>query len=538
MLLRYCRVGRGLSVVSLLLALCGTVVAQKGEPDRPTVDDVLRELSVEFGPKEGKYRSLVKAVRKSVEKHLGQFEAPLGGGVELTLEAHPRLGLVAELADAARERGKGKKNSAEVKALLEAYPWHEMLELPRGLEYGSDRAIPPNHDGFIVLNGTPDPLPGYPELTVNHYLYGLGEIASWNTGVKVKKGEPEYVGRTAGERARAADELPSWEALRVYLSGSVPDVPLLAIPELTHRIHQRLVERRREDAGGERAPVDELLTLFDSKWNGFCFETPYTKEPISIAVPVIALFADRNGFLNRFGDSEQLASVGDLPFLAIQSYMEYGERFQGSKVTSGDFISHTAAGEDCTRKFEQDIAYLCRYRMLLDLIVRALLTPEVAYPSYLVYHDYPKGRLPEERSDDRKYDVSRRHAVLLWAAMDRDPERLADWLHDEVLSRPENRMPTKKSPAVAFLVRAREKQEQLLGMVRERTAAARVREASGKSAEGLDPYALEFSPYEDFLMPESGSNATAVAASFHAYHAALSREISAAAYDVVKKALK
>src|SRR5262249_42529189 len=150
-----------------------------------------------------------------------------------------------------------------------------------------DRPVPDNEGGFINLDRAPDPFPGFPLLGTNHYLYGLQEIVGWKFGIKQAK-KLTYEGR--GPKAPAAMEttLPGWERIRVYLQGSLPEAPLSAILWLTHGIHSRLVERRKS-ASGELSRMDALLAFLDSKWNGFYFQVPYSKERVAIVEPVHAL---------------------------------------------------------------------------------------------------------------------------------------------------------------------------------------------------------------------------------------------------------
>lgn len=526
-------------------ALCGAcVLAPASAQVRPSVDEMLQRITEEYGPRERKYEALLEVVSEAVEEALAEFTwtSGPGEGTPRPLAQHPHLTFIADLAETARARASGRKNPAGIAALIETYPWNSQLELTLGLEYGSDRPIPKNKGGFVVMPDSPNPVPGYPELSVNQYLYGLGEIAGWRTGVK--KGKAKYGGRKPKQRATLVEELPAWEALRVYLTGTVPDVPLLAIPELTHRIHSRLLQRRMEQTG-ERPPMDEFLALLDSKWNGFTIDVPYSKDPLTFVVPVHSLYVDTKGFLYQFPGSAQMASVGDLPFMAIHTHMQYSAVFRGVRIDPGDLISNTPKGVAARREFDVALNYLTRYKTLIDLIVRTVLSPEVPYPEYLTLYGYPESRPPEARTFDSKFDVTQRQALLLWAAVNQDPEQLADWLHDELLSKPEHVFPSKASLVVAFLTLARESEGDLLDTVAQRITLVRkitdhVAEAEASRASGSlsADFEREYSPFEIYLSVQGKTGSNALAHSFQTFHAPLSEAVRAAAYGAVLKELE
>ena len=369
---------------SLLAPALAFPTVQEGG-GQPTPDATLRRVEDKLGNVEKRYDKLLKEVRGAVEDALeaGTWGDPETGA---TLATHPHVKFVMGLHDEALKRCNQRKTAPEVVELLKKYQWFKELELPRGLEYGSDRPIPANKSGFIRLESPKEALPGYPNLHVNRYLWGTGEIAGWQTGVK--KGKAQFLGRSKKDTVPTCEELPSHEAIRVYLTGNLPETPLLAIPELQHRIHSELAGRRAA-AEGKRHPMDELLAFLASKWNGFCFQPSYSKKEFVITVPLHALMADMHSFPYHFANSEAMTAVGDIPFTAVQTHVEYSEIFRGESITTGDLISVTDKGKACLDDFNRDTTYLNRYKALVDIFVRSLLSPEIPFPTYLSVYDYP-----------------------------------------------------------------------------------------------------------------------------------------------------
>lgn len=495
------------SFVVVVLAASQPVRAQQDADD---VDELLRRVETTYARKEEALVALVADVAQAVEAELAVATFTAADGEARALAEHPFLALVAELSTSARARAAGKKNPPEVTAVLRDFPWPSELELTRGLEFGADRAIPRNHDGFIELKGAPSPLPGYPELFVNRVLFGTGELASWQTGVERKNSALSWGGRRRTERVPLAEALPPWEELRVWLTGTVPDVPLLALPELTLRLHLRLAEHRRK-AGKEHARVDALLGLLDATWNGFVIDVPYRATGLACSTPILPLLANRAGFFYRFAESRRMESVGDLPFLAVQTQAEYARKLRKQRVTPQDLMERNAKAEESTRVLTTDVNWLIRYVALLDLVARALLCPEVPYPQAIAVYDYPNAT-PPPRAQDYTYDVPRRHALILWAALGANPERLADWLWDEVLSNEENAFPHEASLAVAFLERARTLEPELLEQAKTALAASDSTLFGSTSAWTSDP-----------------ALANLLAHDFHAAHSSLGDVIRAAA---------
>jgi hypothetical protein len=510
-----------------LLALAATdtssaTSAGGGRAERPSPEEALATLQAKYKQSDKKYATLAKKMQKAVQNALASTPWP-EGGAERSLADHPWNALVAALGEAALQAD-GKKPAQAV--LLTRFPWSEELELVQGLQFGSDRPIPAHDAGFIDLESPPDPFPGFPEQLTNLYLYGLQEIVGWRYRVEDGK-KPAFLGRGAKDAPELEEELPGWEALRVYLSGSIPEVPLLAVPRLTHALHSRLAERRRSTEG-QPARMDELLAFLDSKWNGFQFPTPYAKDRLAIALPVQALITDRDGFVYRFPPGARLREVGDIPFVSLVTLIEYGRVFRGEELTAGDFIRETPAGKACTDQFWADCTYLARYRTLLDSIARAVLAPQVPYPTYLRHLDYPEGKLPLERGPDAAFDVPRRHVLLLWAHAGKDPAVLADFLHAELLDQEKNRFPSAVSVAGECTQLVRQREQELLQAVAGHAAVERER----KSGEPGD-YEREFSPHATFLEPDGALSPDALLHSFHAFHAPLAAAIQDAAYAVL-----
>ncbi|MEM6674152.1 MAG: hypothetical protein AAF726_15005 [Planctomycetota bacterium] len=495
---------------------------------RETPDEVLQRIEASYGPKESKYDDLLEVVRAAVAERLQS--TPIATA-DVPLSEHPHVALVDSLGAAVQERvaGKRRKNADDVAAILERYPWHASVELARGLEHGSDRPVPANANGFIELDAPDGRIRGYPELAVNHHLWGVGEIVGWQS--RQKKGRAKIDDRRAKDVVGIATALPSHEALRVLLIGNLPETPLYAIPELQLRIHRRLVERRAQAAGG-RDPMDELLAMLDAKWNGFSYQPLFAKNRISFTVPMHALMSDPSCFPFQFANSAQMKAVGDLPFIAVQTYCEYADEFLDVEITPGDVIAKTGPAQVAIAKFDRGAVHLGRYKGLVDLFVRALLSPEIPLPEFLRTYDYPADKdhaPPVSREIDYAYDVPRRHVLLLWAACEKDPVRVADWLYDHVLSKDENAFPKDVSLVVPMMLASREQEAELLAAV-----VARIeRDRAAGAAPG--PFELEFSP---FPTDSSGEpNSTALAHSYHAFHAQLSTAISDAARKAIEEQL-
>lgn len=501
-----------------------------GEGPRPSVVEAVQALLDDFGTREAKYESLAKTMDKRVAAALEQgVWRPAGdAGEARALGAHPRLALVTQLA---RSVAGSKRPRPEVAALLSTWPWREELELVDGLQYGSDRAIPTHQNGFIDLGAAPAPGPGFPELCVNTYLWGTGEVVGWRYRVDDRK-SPRFEGRGPKDGPQPAGELPGWERVRVLLQGVQPETASLGLHGLTHAIHARGVERRRTPEG-ELDGMDRLAALLDSRWNGFLVRLPHAKEPLAIVQPVHALIADRTGFLYRFPQSERLARVGDLPFVSVTTQVAYGQEFLDLSITPGDLVRRTPDAERVVERFWQDCAYLTRYKLLIDEIVRAVLTPHLAYPESLRAYDFDGGALPAADAPDAAFDVPRGHALLVWAWAGGDPARVADFLHDELIAVAGNRFPSQASLPILFTTLVREREAELLEAVAERVEAERAARGAGA---GPGDFELELSPYAEL----GGGGAPALrhlVRRFHAFHAPLSRAIADAAWEVVEDEL-
>lgn len=526
------RIGAALaSLLALGPASFGGDPVPRARPERagdpPAIDQVLLELRAKYEQEEKRYDALVVKVDKAVRKALAGTALPGDPDPARHLDRHPYVVLVNELSAAARA-GAGKTSPAAA-ALVSAHPWSPQLELAAGLQYGSDRPVPSHENGFISLGSLPEPAPGFPELCINQYLYGLHEIAGWQAGVGAgPKKELLFRGRTAKDPPPAlVTSLPAWEALRVYLQGSLPEVALFAIPELTHRIHARLAERRRS-TDDKAAPMDELLALLDAHWNGFKFQSPYSKAPTAFVVPVYALIADREGFVYRFDTGAHYGTTGDIPFVSVLTMQDYARAMRSEQFTPGDFISKGAGASAATEAFWRDCAYLGRYRALVDLFVRALLTPEHALPAYLQDFDYPGGKAPGERAATRALDgIARRHALLLWARAGEDPVALADFLHENLLDLEVNRFPKNAALDRELAYLAKKREAELLAALLERLEQER--EAAGKPGD----LERELSPHAAYLDPASEANASYAVHSFGSFHAPVAQAIRAAAYEVV-----
>ncbi len=311
----------------------GSVDDSGATPARVSTDEIMRQIQKKFRGNAKKYQALARKIEKRVQEALAETEysCGTGDGDKRPLSEHPYLKFVEELSVAAMAEGGKKKNSDETQALLKKYPWDNVLELVTGLQDGSDRVIPDHENGFINLGAPPEPAPGFPDLSINHYLYGFDEILSWK--YRIKQGRKMvFLGRERkSEKPVMEEELPPWEAIRVYLDGYNPKVPLYAIPWLTHLLHSGLMEERRTETGA-LSRMDEMMAFLDSKWNGFHYENTYTRKPEALVQPVHALFTEKEGFVYQFPDAKPLAMSGDIPFLSLRTYQEYGELFLNRKA--------------------------------------------------------------------------------------------------------------------------------------------------------------------------------------------------------------
>lgn len=517
--IRSCRVRGGSTILRLIFVLLFGAFGAPGAQESPArknlaeADALLGELQQAFGANPKKYEALAKKLDAAVAGALAKTVWRTGAdGRAQTFAEHPFFKLVEELSAPARV--KAKKNEAA--GLLERRPWNAVLELVDGLQYGSDRPIPQHENGFIELGCPSAKFPGYPELLVNQYLYGTHEIVGWRHGVELsKKDKLSFQGRGPKNPPTLEEALPAWEAIRVYLLGSLPDVQLFAIPRLTHLLHARLAEHR-----GAGHALDELFLLLDSRWNGFTFQTPYGKERFAVVQPIGALMADRKGFFYRFPPSLGLAGSGDLPFISDVTLTAYAASFKKAALEPIDFIQATPEANAVKDAFWRESAYATRYRALLEEFVRAILAPNLPYPEVLEYLDYPAGKWPVEPTTTRDFDVPRAHALLVWAYVKKDPTALADFLQ-ELLSRPENLFPNDAPLPVALTLWVREREAELLHSV----------------SEQKDDLAAEFWPYPEPGEKSGVLSTSALLVSFHAFHASATRLVRDTACAVVAKEL-
>lgn len=516
--------GLGLVASALVLASFGGDPGARAEMPRgdpPPIAQVLAQLRGKYKQDEKKYDALVAKVDKAVRKALASTALPGDQEPARHLVEHPYLQLVNDLSAAAKAGA--AKTSPAAAAFVTSYPWSSVLELTEGLQYGSDRPVPSNENGFISLGNLPDPAPG--ELCVNQYLWGLHEIAGWQALVEQKKGLT-FRGRVAKDAPPPmATALPAWEALRIYLSGSLPEVELFAIPELTHLVHARLAERRR-GADGKAAPMDELLALLDAHWNGFSFLSPYSKTARTpFVVPVFALIADRKGFVYRFDSGAHYGTTGDIPFVSVLTVQRYAQVMRSERFDVRDLIAKGPAAQAATEAFWQDCVYLSRYRAIVDLCVRALLTPGRALPAYLESFDCPGGTTPA-RADAPLAEVGRKNALLLWANVGKDPLALADFLHENMLALEINRFPKNAALDREFAYLVKKREPEILSAIQARLVSERVN--SGLPGD----FEREFSPYATYLDPASAAAGGYVLHSYHEFHAPVAAAIRAAAYEV------
>jgi hypothetical protein len=509
-----------------------------GSDDRPSVDELMSRLQAKYKQADKKYETLADDIEKEVRKALKStvWLSEKDAGTPRHFTEHPFFTLVDQLSKTAQSepsRAEAKKN-ANRDALLVKFPWIPRVELDIGLDGGSDRPVPANEKGFIALGTSLDPVRGFPELQTNQYLYGLQEIVGWHTGIKAGK-KVVYEGRDPKKPPVMETALPSWEKIRVFLQGSLPEVPLFAMPWLKHTIHARLVERRKLPSGAV-SRMDEELAFLDSKWNGFTFQVPFSKERLVVVYPMHVLMTDRKGFFNGFPQSEQMSKVGDLPFISIQTYQQYAQAFLGQKIGGSEFVHNAAAATGAGDKFQADCAYLSRYKSLIDQFACAILSPNLPYPQHMAFVDYPKGKMPSDRKLDPAFDVSRKYALLVWAYVGKDPAKLADFLHDNLLDKEANRFPNNVELASLFTVMAREKEKEMMQGIASRIGDERkASSASDKSQPSPSDFEREFSPYPIYLDSKGEPASDLLLDSFQAFHEQATKVIQDAAYTVVQK---
>jgi hypothetical protein len=362
---------------------------------------------------------------------------------------------------------------------------------------------------------------------VNSYLYGLQEIVGWQFAVDSRK-SLAFTGRGPDDGPVALGELPAGESLRVQLEGSPPNVDLWALPALCHAIHTRLAERiAAEDAPAAR--MDEVLAFLDSKWNGFTFQPPYTKDRLPFVFTAHRLFTDGRGFAFRFPSSAHLASVGDVPFMSNTSYVEFAQRFMELGVSTIDFVRRTPDSQAVLERFRAESTYLARYKMLIELIAHAVLTPNLRLPGYLRAYDFPEGVAPTERVLDARFDVPRKHALLLWAYAAKDPVAVADFLYENLFSIEGNQFPADVSLPVQLTLLVREKEPEMLAAVLGRIVAERPE--SGVPGD----FEREFSPHATYLDSSAETAADYLIESFSRFHEPVFRVIREAAHGEVAK---
>jgi hypothetical protein len=331
------------------------------------------------------------------------------------------------------------------------------------------------------------------------------------------------MGRGKKETPKMEEDLPPWEKIRTYLYGSRPEASLYAAPALIHAIHTRLQERRRGEMG-RLSLMDETLAFMDSKWNGFICESPYSKKPIALAIPLHTLYAKKGGYIYRFPYAGRLTLAGDVPFLSDCTYQEYGERFLNLKVGVGGFIRETADARKVTEAYRAASLYLVRYKCLVESIVMAVLFPNVRYPSHLKNFDFRGGEAvdPLDRKIQKNLDMPRKHALMVWAYAEKDPKKLADYLHDNLLSREANRFPNDISLLAQFTALVRKNDRAMVKAITDRI-----------SKEGSEEYRMEFCPYQEYGATSGSWHSDYLVSSYHTFHSRLSDVIREAALSCV-----
>jgi hypothetical protein len=516
--------------VFLAMILSGIASALTTD-DHPSVEGVMSKLLAKYKQDDKKYAALADEIDKEVHKALKStvWLNEEGAGKARSMSDHPLVAEIDQLSKAAQSEA--SKTDAKAKArrdaLLAKFTWNPRLELDLGLDGGSDRPVPTQEKGYIAMGAAPASALEHPELHVNEYLWGLDTFASWHCGVKTGGKQLEHTGWDPKKPPTLEKSLPNWERIRVYLTGSLPEVSLFAVPWMEHSIHARLVERRTPPSG-DATRMDQMLALLDSKWNGFSFTVPYAKERFVIVQSMHDLMTDRKSFVFTFPQSDHMLEVGDMPFISIYTISQYAAAFLGKKGASGK-------DADVNASFAADATYLSRYKSLIDLFVRSALTPNQRCPEYLAYLDYPKDKMPSERAAPAP-DVGRRLALLVWAYVGKDPVRLADFLHDNLLAKEANAFPGNASLPAAFVVLAHEKEQEMLKAIATRITDERAKASDGATAPS--DFEREFSPHPKYLTTDGDPRADFLVASHYAFHAAAAKVIQDAAFSVVSKELK
>jgi len=521
--------GRARVAAMLVAVLASPAAARPQEAPRKSAVDVMTALQQKYKQSESKFDDLAKRIEKEVR---GAIDAKVwidsaAGGVERHYKDHPSFTFVDALSDAAKSDAKRRsKNSAETQKLLTRFPWDDDLELIQGLAFGSDRPIPDHDSGFINL-GTATGYPGLPELPVNLYLYGFDEIVGWQYHVKSGK-KLAHEGRTPKDPPLMAMDMPSWEKVRAYVQGTLPGVRLFATPWLTHCIHSRLTERRRA-AAGQAEPMDDLLALMDSHWNGFYFQPPYAKERVALVAPLHELYADRQSFVFQFPASAKMESVGDLPFISVNTLQQYAQVMLNEKILPEDFIASTGPASAASNRFQEDNGYITRYKCLIDEIVRAILAPGSPFPGYLEKCDFKSGRGPETREATGNLDVPRKYALVLWAWSNKDPAKLADFLYDNLLNQDAGRFPSDSTLQYELASVVRKHESEMLKAITEQIARDR--------GEGNVPgdFEREFSPYPNYLTLDGMPQTDFLVHSFQNFHESAAAVVRDASYAVAIK---
>lgn len=516
----------------LVAALASPAAARPQDAPRKSAVDVMTGLQQKYKQTESKFDDLAKRIEKEVRAAIDArtWIDSASGASESHDHDHPFFTLVNALSEAAKSDAKRRsKNPPDTQKLLTRFPWDDDLELVQGLAYGSDRAIPDHESGFINL-GSATAYPGLPELPVNLYLYGFDEIVGWQYHVKGGK-KLAHEGRTPKDPPQMASDMPSWEKVRAYVQGNLPNTQLYATPWLTHCIHARLTERRRT-AAGQAEPMDDLLALMDSHWNGFYFQPPYAKERVALVAPLHDLYADRKSFVFQFPPSAKLESVGDLPFISVNTLQQYAQVMLDEKILPEDFIASTGPASAATSRFEEDNRYITRYKCLIDEIVRAILAPGSPFPAYLESCDFKSGKAPETRAATGNLDVPRKYALVLWAWSNKDPAKLADFLYDNLLDQDAGRFPSDAKLQFDLATVVRQHESEMLKAITDQIARDR--------GEGSVPgdFEREFSPYPTYLALDGLPQADFLVHSFQTFHESAAAVVRDAAYAVASKELQ
>lgn len=542
---RFCLVLLLLILMSLSISLArGTSRSDQVDIEdvvaRVPTSEVILQIQKKYKGNLKKYKKLADKLEKHVKKALEEtyWRSGPGEGVEKPLSEHPYVLLVQELSQSAISESKERTNDDEVQKLLDTFPWSPNLELIIGLQGGSDRPIPKHTRGFIYLGEMLAPLPGFPELSINRYLYGTREIVNWQFCVEQKKSLAFSGRKKLSKKPAMMEELPPWESVQLYLDGILPDVALLAVPQMTHELHTRLVDKRRNETG-ELSQMDEMMAFMESKWNGFYFKNPYTKKTEPFVQSVHALVTERGSFAYRFPLSSGLASQGDLPFISDWMYQEHAKRYLGQSISIVDYVRSTEAARNSLSRFRADSTYLARYRCLIDLIVRSILVPNMSYPKYMSAFDYQGGKTPGRETGiaDQDLDMPRKHALMTWAFVGKDIDRLADLLHRDLLAKPENQFPSNVSLPVQFTLHVRTNEQGIMDSIISRIRGKVATDSTIDGGEGslLGDFEREFSPYLDYRTVSGSYYSDFLAASHHSFTAQVSQTVKKAAYEAVLK---